>query len=180
MIFRRFIASQMKEALISIQEFNIKINDSEIKTKRIIEIKDTGFLIINPIIKLEKEIKEGTYKVIRLLLKRVPLAKPYREGDIIATMKEKNIGRPSTYSKIIEILFKRNYIIEKNGMIFNTKLGKMVYEYLYNNFTHFVSEELTRKLEATLDEIENGKVDYQEILKSLHEEITSLMITYNK
>jgi reverse gyrase len=95
-------------------------------------------------------------------------------------MKEKNIGRPSTYSKIIEILFKRNYIIEKNGMIFNTKLGKMVYEYLYNNFTHFASEELTRKLEATLDEIENGKVDYQEILKSLHEEITSLMITYNK
>jgi len=176
MIFRRFIASQMKEALVSIQEFNIKINGSEIKTKRIIEIKDTGFLIINPIIKLEKEIKEGTYKVIRLLLKRVPSAKPYREGDIIATMKEKNIGRPSTYSKIIEILFKRNYIIEKNGMIFNTKLGEMVYEYLYENFTHFASEELTRKLEVTLDEIENGKVDYQDVLRSLYEEITTLIV----
>ncbi|MEM3130984.1 MAG: reverse gyrase [Nitrososphaerota archaeon] len=176
MIFRRFIASQMREALVSIQEFTIKIDNSEIKTKRIIGIKDSGFLIINPIIRLEKEVKKGTYKVTDLLLKRVPLEKPYREGDIIATMKEKNIGRPSTYSKIIEILFKRNYIIEKNGMIFNTKLGEMVYEYLYENFTHFASEELTRKLEATLDEIENGKLNYQDVLKSLYDEITTLII----
>ena len=61
-------------------------------------------------------------------------------------------------------------------MIFNTKLGEMVYEYLYENFAHFASEELTRKLEVTLDEIENGKLNYQDVLKSLYEEVATLIV----
>ena len=175
MIFRRFIASQMSEAKVIIQEFDLKVNGSETKQSRIVKILEQGFLTVNPTVRLENEAKEGEYKVVGMRVRRMPIVRPYREGDLIALMKEKGIGRPSTYSKIINILLKRRYIIEKNRAIFGTKLGRAVYEYLSSNFKSLVSEELTRNLEATIDAIENGQIWYQDVLKSIEEEIRSVV-----
>ncbi len=175
MIFRRFIASQMSEAKAVVQEFNLRVNDSEAKQSRTVKFIERGFLMVNPTIRLEKEVREGEYKVISMRVRRVSLVRPYREGDLIALMKEKGIGRPSTYSKIISILLKRRYIIEKNKMVFSTKLGRAVYGYLSKNFKSLVSEELTRNLEETIDAIENGQIYYQDVLKSMENEIKSIM-----
>jgi len=175
MIFRRFIASQMSEAKVVIQEFDLKIDGSKSRHSKIIKTIEQGFLAINPTIRLEKEVKEGEYKVLNMKVRRIPLVRPYREGDLIALMKEKGIGRPSTYSKIINILLKRKYIIEKNRAVFSTKLGRAVYEYLSKNFESLVSEDLTRNLEVTIDAIENGQVWYQDVLKSIENEIRSIV-----
>ncbi|MEM2442511.1 MAG: reverse gyrase [Candidatus Bathyarchaeia archaeon] len=173
MIFRRFIASQMNEAKVLIQDLELNINGVEAKQSRIVRVIEPGFLMVNPTVKVEDEIKEGEYRVVSMRVRREPTVRPYREGDLIALMKEKGIGRPSTYSKIIDILLKRRYIVENNRAIFNTKLGKAVYDYLLKNFGSLVSEELTRKLEATIDAIENGQIWYQEVLKSIENEIKS-------
>lgn len=175
MIFRRFIASQMSEAKVIVQEFNIKINGSEVKQSRIIKSVKGGFLMVSPTIRLEKEAKEGEYKVISMRVRHVPLVRPYREGDLIALMKERGIGRPSTYSKIINILLKRRYIVEKNKAVFGTRLGRAVYQYLSRNFKSLVSEELTRNLEETIDAVENGQVWYQDVLKSMENEIRRIL-----
>jgi len=50
-------------------------------------------------------------------------------------------------------------------------LGLRVYEYLSSNFTDYVSEETTRRLESIIDAIEQGRVDYQEVLRNLYNEI---------
>ncbi|MEM1581319.1 MAG: reverse gyrase [Candidatus Bathyarchaeia archaeon] len=171
MIFRRFIASQMSESRVLVQEFNLKINNEETRQSRTVKVIEQGFLAVNPTVKIEDEVKEGEYKVVSLRIRREPTVRPYREGDLIALMKEKGIGRPSTYSKIIDILLKRRYIIENNRAIFNTKLGKAVYDYLIKNFGSLVSEDLTRSLEATIDAIENGQAWYQDVLKLIENEI---------
>jgi len=175
MIFRRFIASQMSEAKVLIQDFNLIIDGVETKMSRIIKSLEPGFLAVNPILKIEDEVKEGKYRVVSMRVRREPTVRPYREGDLIALMKERGIGRPSTYSKIISILLKRRYIIENNRAIFSTRLGKAVYDYLSKNFSSLVSEDLTRNLEATIDAIENGQVQYQNVLKSIENEIRSIM-----
>ncbi|MEM2699803.1 MAG: reverse gyrase [Candidatus Bathyarchaeia archaeon] len=175
MIFRRFIASQMSEAKILVQEFDLAINGAETKQSRIVKIIEQGFLAVNPTIRVDEEIKEGDYRVVSMRVRQEPTVRPYREGDLIALMKERGIGRPSTYSKIIDILLKRRYIIENNRAIFNTRLGKAVYEYLARNFGSLVSEDLTRNLEATIDAIENGQAHYQEVLKAIEDEIRSVL-----
>jgi reverse gyrase len=175
MIFKRFIASQMSEAKVLIQDFNLIIDGVETKMSRIIKSLEPGFLAVNPILKIEDEVKEGKYRVVSMRVRREPTVRPYREGDLIALMKERGIGRPSTYSKIISILLKRRYIIENNRAIFSTRLGKAVYDYLSKNFSSLVSEDLTRNLEATIDAIENGQVRYQNVLKSIENEIRSIM-----
>ncbi|MEM2341097.1 MAG: reverse gyrase [Candidatus Bathyarchaeia archaeon] len=175
MIFRRFIASQMAEAKVLIQDFELSINSAETRQSRIVKILEQGFLTVNPIIRVEEEVKDGKYRVVSMKARREPIVRPYREGDLIALMKEKGIGRPSTYSKIINTLLKRRYIVENNRAIFSTKLGRAVYDYLSKNFGSLVSEDLTRNLETTIDAIENGQIWYQDVLRSIENEIKGLM-----
>ncbi|MEM3716524.1 MAG: reverse gyrase [Candidatus Bathyarchaeia archaeon] len=175
MIFKRFIASQMSEAKCLVQEFDLRIDSNVVRQSRVVKIIEPGFLSINPVIRVEGEVEEGEYRVVRMKIRRESTVRPYREGDLISLMKERGIGRPSTYSKIIDILMKRRYIIENNRAIFNTKLGKAVYEYLVRNFGSLVSEELTRSLESTIDAIENGQVWYQDVLKSIENDIRTIV-----
>ena len=90
-------------------------------------------------------------------------------------MREKGIGRPSTYAKIVSTLFERNYVIERKRKLINTALGFKIYRYLAENFGEYVSEETTRKLESLMDMVENGQANYQKILREVYSEIQNLM-----
>ncbi|MEM4509249.1 MAG: DNA topoisomerase, partial [Archaeoglobaceae archaeon] len=89
-------------------------------------------------------------------------------------MKERGIGRPSTYAVIVDKLFARNYVLEKNGRLIPTKDGISVYDFLISNYAPFISESRTRALEEKMDAIERGKVDYLDALKELYEEIKKI------
>jgi reverse gyrase len=89
-------------------------------------------------------------------------------------MKERGIGRPSTYAHIINVLYKRGYIINSNGRILPTRLGKTVYNFLTTRYGHLVSEDLTRRLEELMDEVESGRLNYTEVLQSFYKEILSI------
>ncbi|ARM75802.1 reverse gyrase [Acidianus manzaensis] len=100
----------------------------------------------------------------------------YTQGELITEMKNKKIGRPSTYATIISTLLKRGYIIESRKVkrIVPSKLGTNVYEFLINNYSKFVSEDRTRDLLERMDRIEEGKEDYRQVLKQLYSEIQSI------
>ncbi|NHV96536.1 MAG: hypothetical protein HA494_01920, partial [Thaumarchaeota archaeon] len=53
-------------------------------------------------------------------------------------------------------------------------LGYRVYNYLSQHFRQYISEETTRRLETLMDLVEQGKADYNEILKGLHQEILEI------
>ena len=90
-------------------------------------------------------------------------------------MKEREIGRPSTYAKIIDTLFKRGYVtFEKSTRrgIVPLLLGKKVYEYLVERYSELVSEERTRALEKKMKAVEEGSVDYKELIRELNKELS--------
>ena len=76
----------------------------------------------------------------------------------------------------MEKLLERGYVIQRNGFLIPTKLGKEVYEFLkkQEKIMPFVSEEFTRVLEEYMDQVEEGKRDYRMILKSLFNDIIKL------
>lgn len=91
-------------------------------------------------------------------------------------MKQKNIGRPSTYAKMVETLFKRGYVFEDSfRRIRSTSLGKKVYSYLSQKYGEYVNEQTTRELEKLMDIVEEGKRDYQEVLLELYNDISVLL-----
>ncbi|MEM2607439.1 MAG: reverse gyrase [Candidatus Bathyarchaeia archaeon] len=175
MIFRRFIASQMSEAKVLVQEFTLRVDGAETRQSRVVKVLEQGFLAINPVVRVDDEVHEGEYKIVRLRIRRESTVRPYREGDLIALMKERGIGRPSTYSKIIDILLKRRYIVENKRVLFSTRLGRTIYNYLVEKFGSLVSEDLTRNLEKTIDAIENGQAHYQDVLRTIENEIRNIV-----
>jgi len=173
LIFKRFIASQMREARLLYQQFKVLIDGNQTFVENPVSILSEGFNMILPI-KTASAVEEGEYtlKFVRLLF--LPAARPFTQGEIIALMKEKGVGRPSTYAKTVATLLERRYAIEKRNRLISTKLGFKVYKYLSLRFGKYTSEEATRKLESIMDMIEQGKVDYKEILKELYQEILEI------
>jgi reverse gyrase len=100
----------------------------------------------------------------------------YTQGELITEMKNKKIGRPSTYATIIATLLKRGYMLESKKVkrLVPSKLGINVYNFLTSKYSKFVSEERTRQLLELMDLIEDGKEDYRQVLKQLYDEIQSI------
>jgi len=171
MIFRRFMASQMppakiKETKVIVEGFNFSKELTFIS-----DIVEKGFTEILPL-DTRPPLQPGRYNVKDVSFKRVPLVPLYSQADLIRLMKEKGIGRPSTYAKIVKTLLDRHYIIEvKNGKLVPTKLGIKVYQYLTGRYPELVSEDRTREVQEYMDLVEAGKMDYREVLAEFYNEI---------
>ena len=158
LIFRKFVASQMKEVVVEKETFDIFGKRIEIITK----ILKDGFNLIYPL--KVYEINENENKIVKNIYKKSKIS-PYTYAEVIEEMKNKNIGRPSTYAVTIEKLIERKYIVEKNGFLFATYLGFKVLKIIDNiKYKKFVSEEFTAELENIMDEIQSGKRDYKKEL----------------
>ncbi len=177
LIFRQFIASQMREAVVEKKRVNIKAFDKELEEEIITGIIEDGYNLILPI--KTYQIDEGKYTIEenqkRFYLK--PKVPYYTFATIIQDMKEKGIGRPSTYAITIQKLLERGYIVEKKGYLFPTKLGRKVLSIIKSkeNLYRFVNETFTRYLEEIMDNVEKGKAEYEKELEKLFKE---LLITH--
>lgn len=173
LIFKRFIASQMKETKLLYQRFKVLIDGNQAFVENPVGVLSEGFNAIMPI-KTANVVQEGEYALKFARLLYLPAARPFTQGEIIALMKERGIGRPSTYAKAVQTILERHYAIEKGNRLINTTLGFKVYKYLSLMFKEYTSEEATRKLESIMDMIEQGKTNYKEILKELYHEILEI------
>ncbi len=164
LIFNRFIASMMKEVVVSKREIIIKVDDFIHKEEFVEEIVSPGFNLITPI----KTYRISEPRITDKKLQIVPRNWPYTEGSIIEEMKKRGLGRPSTYAKIVQTLFERHYIVKKGNFIYPTDTGRMVFEHL-KRYHPYTSEEFTRILEEHMDMVEQGKEDYQNVLWKIYD-----------
>lgn len=170
LILNRFISSQASNAKIKKAKVLIEISGPNMKFKKIqdyiIDIIDKGYLEFFTDVYPFK-LNEGSYNIKDLIINRFSKVPPYTNATIIEEMKKKKLGRPSTYSTIIETLFSRKYTISRKGFIIPTSLGKKIYNYLNAKYKDFISEKFTREIEDKMDKIEKNKIDYQNVLLEL-------------
>ncbi len=170
LIFRRFMASQTRPLKARVLLVGIKTHDRKKELELATRILEDGWNIFLPF--ETHPLESASYKVFKEL-KEQPKAYLFTHGEIVQLMKERGIGRPSTYATIVSKLLERGYVVERNGFLIPTKLGKEVYEYLQKieEVSHFLSEEFTVHLERIMDMVEEGKEDYQAVLKKLYSDI---------
>ncbi|MEM3156082.1 MAG: DNA topoisomerase, partial [Nitrososphaerota archaeon] len=157
-------------AIVLKQSYRVRVLGSEYGVERVVGVKDPSFLEVFQTVRVLKPLTPGVHRVVNLDARRVQAVPLLREGDIIALMRERGIGRPSTYARILSVLYKRGYIFNNRGRVLATRLGRIVYDYLASNFGMLVSEDLTRRLEELMEKVEAGEVGYQEVLKELYQE----------
>ncbi|MEM2739940.1 MAG: reverse gyrase, partial [Candidatus Bathyarchaeia archaeon] len=174
LIFDRFIASQMKEARVIKARYRVKLLDEVVEGEGYLRVVDPGFTVMKPLTLLPEKVG-GRFRLIDLQYWRGATVRFHTESDLVRLMKERGIGRPSTYAKVISTLFKRGYIIQlPRGYVIPTSLGRKAYEYLYKGYARYVSEETTRKLEEAMKAVEEGHVSYLDVLRVLEADIRSL------
>ncbi len=171
LIFRRFIASQMPSAKVVKVKVKVKAPRLEREMEWIREIVEPGFTLVYRTFAVGEPPKPGHHEVKEVSYRRLPLVPLYTQADLIKLMKERGIGRPSTYAKIIQTLLKRRYIVESGGRLIPTKLGRKVYQYLRERYGDLISEDRTRVVEEKMDMIEQGKISYIEVLRDFYNEI---------
>lgn len=92
----------------------------------------------------------------------------YTESSLIKAMEENGIGRPSTYASIISVLAKREYF-EKDGKYMTaTNLGEVVCDEINKNFSDILDLKFTAKMESSLDEISEGKLEWQKLISDFY------------
>lgn len=172
LIFRRFMASQCKNFNVLEARYKIKYDGKEVTEERVLNAEGKAFTLYKNY-RLKPSLPTGKFE-IKAQIREVPKVPLYTQSEIVQEMKERGIGRPSTYATIIEKLFLRKYIVEKNTKILPTSRGISIYKYLVQNYYNFVSEERTRILEEKMDQIEKNELDYLDALTELYEEINSI------
>ena len=173
MIYERFLQSQAKAVKAKKQRVTLQFGGVQIEDEVINEIIEDGWNLIKPVETFRY--KSGWIEVEDIRHHKKHTVPLYTQAKIIEEMKNRKIGRPSTYAKIIEVLFKRGYIKEdKYSRLWPTTLGKKVYGFLKENYTKFVTDEATRKLEEMMDKVEKAEVNYMEALRSIYNDAINI------
>ncbi|MGB7170294.1 MAG: type I DNA topoisomerase, partial [Acidobacteriaceae bacterium] len=97
----------------------------------------------------------------------------YNEASLVKELEERGIGRPSTYASIITTIQDREYVTKmpptgRGGRFYPTEIGTVVTDLLVANFPYIFDTRYTARLEEELDEIEEGKEKWTDLLKGFY------------
>ncbi|MCD8161487.1 MAG: type I DNA topoisomerase [Clostridiales bacterium] len=92
----------------------------------------------------------------------------YTEASLIKTLEEKGIGRPSTYAPTVSTILERYYVVKEGKALKPTPLGEVTTELMEDKFTDIVDPDFTAHMEEQLDEVEQGKTYWKEVLRTFY------------
>ena len=91
----------------------------------------------------------------------------YTDASLVKALEEENIGRPSTYATIVSTITKRDYVEREGRSLKPTDLGMVVTRLLVENFPDVFNVEFTAGMEEELDEVEEGKQEWHQVVRDL-------------
>jgi len=92
----------------------------------------------------------------------------YTEAGLVKELEKREIGRPSTYASIIKTIIDRGYVTKEGKTLHPTDTGEVVSTFLENNFEKYINDSFTAEMENELDEIAEGKIKYEKVLKDFY------------
>lgn len=93
----------------------------------------------------------------------------YTQATLVKALEELGIGRPSTYAPTVDTIVKRGYVELKGNQLVPTPLGTLVCDKLVQFFPDLLSVDFTARMEDSLDEVEDGKRNWQEVVRYFYE-----------
>ncbi|MDR1930696.1 MAG: type I DNA topoisomerase [Treponema sp.] len=97
----------------------------------------------------------------------------YSDASIVKTLEEKGIGRPSTYAPTISVLLDRYYVTRSNKQLVPTLLGRMISDMLTGYFPHVVDADFTASMETMLDEVEENRISWPDMIRGFYDPFKS-------
>ena len=92
----------------------------------------------------------------------------YTDASLIRAMEENGIGRPSTYAPTVSTILDREYVVKEGKYLRPTPLGEVVNGLMCDKFADIVDTHFTAGMEKELDNVEEGKKEWHEVLREFY------------
>ncbi|MFP4350141.1 MAG: type I DNA topoisomerase [Thermodesulfobacteriota bacterium] len=181
LIWQRFVASQMAQALLNQQSITIKIGDYEFAASGS-TIKFAGFMTLY----LSEDdadedakskgstlppLTEGMVLKLEKFDPKQHFTQPpprFSEASLVKELEENGIGRPSTYAAILSTIQDKGYVEKLKGYFRPSELGFIVNDLVVENFPDVFDVDFTAKMEDSLDRVEAAEVEALNILEQFY------------
>jgi DNA topoisomerase-1 len=177
LIWKRTISSQMIHATIDTVSVDFKCGDGNLLRTNGSTIVDPGFMAVYQEDVDDKKagndesilppLKKGDTCTLNGVRADQHFTEPpprYSEASLVKTLEEHGIGRPSTYATIISTLQAREYVTLEKKRFYPTDVGRVVVEFLTDNFNSYVDYDFTAGLEDELDAVARGEKDWVPVM----------------
>ena len=187
LIWKRFLASQMSPALIDKTTADIAADKFVFRARGSIVVFP-GFMALykeerengdtSDEDKMLPEINEDEQVEPVQIVPDQHFTMPpprYSEASLVRALEEKGIGRPSTYATIVITIQTRKYVAKRKGRLCPSELGQMVNDLLVESFPKILDAGFTAELESELDQIEEGELDWQVLLREFYTDFEKVL-----
>ncbi len=176
LIWERTIACQMKPAEYETQAITLLADKYVFKATGSIlafdgflkiynRIDDNQEAVLLPVVNEGDLLKASSINTVQHFTQ--PPAR-FSDASLIKTLEEIGVGRPSTYAPTIATIIARNYVTKEKKLFYTTELGEAVNEIMKTYFKNIVNADFTAAMETDLDSIEDGKIEWKEIIRSFY------------
>lgn len=179
LIWKRFTASRMSDAVYETTSVKIKAGDYRFNVSAS-KISFDGFMSVysgddeDTRTQLSGSIDEKSVLTLDHLDPKQHFTQPpahYTEASLVKTLEELGIGRPSTYAPTITTIIARRYVAKENKNLYVTELGEAVNNIMLKAFPSIVDVNFTATMEALLDSVEEGDIDWKTVVKNFYPDL---------
>ncbi|HEX2386158.1 MAG TPA: type I DNA topoisomerase [Candidatus Binatia bacterium] len=180
LIWSRFVASQMGPAVYDQTGFDIQAGDALFRATGQ-QLKFDGFIRVYTEGRDDEDdeqdatlpdLSRGDALKLLALEPRQHFTQPpprFTQATLIKELEEDGIGRPSTYASIVSNILNREYVtLDERRTLAPTELGFLVTDLLVDAFPDILNVKFTAGMEDVLDEVEEGKQDWQKAMKKFY------------
>ncbi len=189
LIWRWFVACQMVPAVydqttvdIAADRFTLRSTGSVLKFAGFLAAYGVGEEVEDEIAEVEEKGAEAQEGILPMLEENEQLqcnkidpqqkfTQPpprFSESSLVKELEVQGIGRPSTYAAIMSTIVSRNYVTKEDGRFYPSELGFLITDLLMVSFPRILDVEFTARMEEQLDKVEEGSVDWIELLKDFY------------
>ncbi|MBU0516204.1 MAG: type I DNA topoisomerase [Proteobacteria bacterium] len=180
LIWNRFIASQMKPALLEMTTVDIEAGPYVLRATGSV-VKFDGFMrvYVEDTDALNNHQDGSTLPPLAkgdpLKLKKVEpkqhFTQPpprYTEASLIKKLEEEGVGRPSTYAAILSTIQDKEYVAKIKAQFRPTEMGLAINDLLVQNFPDIFNVSFTARMEGDLDKVEDGVLPGLSVLQKFY------------
>jgi DNA topoisomerase-1 len=180
LVWKRFTASQMSGAVYETTQVSIAADKYRFHVSAS-KIKFDGFMSVYKDDEDEKDgntLVKGVNENSKLKLDKLESSQHFTqppahftEASLVKQLEELGIGRPSTYAPTITTIIARHYVAKENKNLYVTELGDAVNDIMKKAFPTIVDVNFTANMEALLDGVEAGEVQWKEIIRNFYPDL---------
>lgn len=178
LIWQRFMASQMSDAILDTVSAEIKTDKYLFKANGS-TVKFAGFMTLYVEGSDDKEEKAKKLPVLTENQKlkcaaidpQQHFTQPpprYTEATLVKAMEEDGIGRPSTYAPTIATITARGYVAREKKTLYPTELGYIVTDLMKDNFEDIVDIGFTANMEDKIEDVADGSMSWKKVIRDFY------------